>query len=66
MVAAKDEERERGGVVPDRRVGLAGTELSAQRAASSAASQSPASSSAFIAPIGRPQLPAGASAMLSR
>ena len=32
VVAAEDEERERGGVLPDRRVGLAGTEL--QRPAS--------------------------------
>ena len=39
---------------------------SAQRAASSAPGQSPARTSAFIAPIGRPQLPGGASAMLSR
>ena len=38
---------------------------SAQRAASSAPGQSPASTSALIAPIGRPQLPGGASAKLS-
>ena len=37
-----------------------------QRAASSAPGQSPAITRAFSAPIGRPQLPGGASAMLSQ
>ena len=63
---AEHEQRQRGRVAADRRLGPAAPASSAQRASSAAAAQSPASSRALIAPIGRPQLPGGASAKLSR
>ena len=67
VVAAEDEQRERGRVVPDRGLGFGSAELERPaRGLLCLRPSRPARTSAFIAPIGRPQLPAGASAMLSR